>query len=77
MFLEITPEDYVEGPVMFIRDGKYYFMWPEGGQCLKRIKYDYKMDRIVSRSQCGNQSIANAYNIANAHAANLRLYLYF
>jgi len=30
-FKEITPEGYVEGPVMFIRDGKYYFMWSEGG----------------------------------------------
>lgn len=30
-FKEITPKDYVEGPFMFIRDGKYYFMWSEGG----------------------------------------------
>jgi beta-xylosidase len=30
-FKEITPEKYVEGPFMFIRDGKYYFMWSEGG----------------------------------------------
>ncbi len=30
-FKEITPESYVEGPFMFIRDGKYYFMWSEGG----------------------------------------------
>ncbi|WP_170164429.1 glycoside hydrolase family 43 protein [Sinomicrobium pectinilyticum] len=31
IFREITPENYVEGPFMFIRDGKYYFMWSEGG----------------------------------------------
>jgi beta-xylosidase len=31
IFREITPEGYVEGPFMFIRDGKYYFMWSEGG----------------------------------------------
>jgi len=31
MFKEITPEGYVEGPFMFIRNGKYYFMWSEGG----------------------------------------------
>ncbi len=31
MFREITPKDYVEGPFMFIRNGKYYFMWSEGG----------------------------------------------
>jgi beta-xylosidase len=30
-FKEITPKGYVEGPIMFIRDGKYYFMWSEGG----------------------------------------------
>ena len=31
MFREITPKGYVEGPLMFIREGKYYFMWSEGG----------------------------------------------
>jgi len=31
LFHEITPEGYVEGPFMFIRNGKYYFMWSEGG----------------------------------------------
>lgn len=31
MFREVTPENYVEGPFMFCRDGKYYFMWSEGG----------------------------------------------
>lgn len=30
-FKEITPDQYVEGPMMFMRDGKYYFMWSEGG----------------------------------------------
>jgi beta-xylosidase len=30
-FRSITPQDYVEGPVMFKRKGKYYFMWSEGG----------------------------------------------
>lgn len=31
IFKEITPEKYVEGPFMFKRNGKYYFMWSEGG----------------------------------------------
>ncbi|MGE9314692.1 glycoside hydrolase family 43 protein [Niabella sp. CJ426] len=31
IFKEVTPEKYVEGPFMFIRNGKYYFMWSEGG----------------------------------------------
>jgi beta-xylosidase len=30
-FKEITPDNYVEGPCMYIRNGKYYFMWSEGG----------------------------------------------
>ena len=29
-FKEITPKGYVEGPVMFVRNGRYYFMWSEG-----------------------------------------------
>ena len=31
LFKEITPKGYVEGAFMFIRNGKYYFMWSEGG----------------------------------------------
>ncbi len=31
IYKEVTPEGYVEGPFMFIRNGKYYFMWSEGG----------------------------------------------
>jgi len=30
-FKEITPEGYVEGSFMFMKDGQYYFMWSEGG----------------------------------------------
>lgn len=29
-FKEITPENYVEGPFVFKRKGKYYMMWSEG-----------------------------------------------
>jgi beta-xylosidase len=31
LFKEVTPQGFVEGPFMFMRDGKYYFMWSEGG----------------------------------------------
>jgi hypothetical protein len=31
VFKEITPAGYVEGPFMFRKDSKYYFMWSEGG----------------------------------------------
>ena len=30
-FKEITPQGYVEGSWMLKKDGKYYFMWSEGG----------------------------------------------
>lgn len=30
-FREITPQGYVEGPFLFVRGGRYYFMWSEGG----------------------------------------------
>ncbi|WP_118193770.1 glycoside hydrolase family 43 protein [Albibacterium indicum] len=31
LFKSITPENYVEGPFMFVKKGKYYLMWSEGG----------------------------------------------
>jgi len=31
VYKEITPQGYVEGPFMFKKNGKYYFMWSEGG----------------------------------------------
>ncbi len=30
-FKEVTPKGYVEGAFMLLKDGKYYFMWSEGG----------------------------------------------
>ncbi len=30
-YREITPKGYVEGPFVLKKDGKYYFMWSEGG----------------------------------------------
>ncbi|RPA69244.1 arabinan endo-1,5-alpha-L-arabinosidase [Cyclobacteriaceae bacterium YHN15] len=40
-YREVTPESYVEGPFMFIRDGKYYFMWSEGGWTGPNYKVAY------------------------------------
>ncbi len=31
VYKEITPDNYVEGPFVFKRNNKYYFMWSEGG----------------------------------------------
>jgi predicted alpha-1,6-mannanase (GH76 family) len=41
MFKEVTPKGYVEGPLMFIRKGKYYFMWSEGGWTGPNYKVAY------------------------------------
>lgn len=30
-FRDVTPEGYVEGPLVLLRDGTYYFLWSEGG----------------------------------------------
>jgi beta-xylosidase len=41
MVKEITPEGYVEGPLMFIRNNKYYLMWSEGGWTNDTYKVAY------------------------------------
>ncbi|MGE5428303.1 MAG: glycoside hydrolase family 43 protein [Methylococcaceae bacterium] len=38
---EITPEGYVEGPIMFIRNNKYYLIWSEGGWTNDTYKVEY------------------------------------
>ena len=49
VFKEITPEKYVEGPFMFIKDGKYYFMWSEGGW----TGPDYSVSYAIADSPLG------------------------
>lgn len=49
IFREITPENYVEGPFMFLRKGLYYFMWSEGGWGGP----DYRVAYAVSNSPVG------------------------
>jgi beta-xylosidase len=44
---EITPKGYVEGPTMFIRNGKYYFMWSEGGWTNSTYKVAYAVSDNV------------------------------
>jgi beta-xylosidase len=48
-FREITPEGYVEGPFMFKKDNKYYFMWSEGGW----TGPDYSVAYAISDSPFG------------------------
>ena len=48
-FKSITPEHYVEGPVMFLRKSKYYLMWSEGDWGGP----DYRVAYAVSDSPTG------------------------
>jgi beta-xylosidase len=48
-YREVTPENYVEGPFMFVRNGKYYFMWSEGGW----TGPDYKVAYAISDNPFG------------------------
>lgn len=48
IFKEITPEGYVEGPFMFLRNGIYYFMWSEGNWTDGSYKVAYAMaDKVI------------------------------
>lgn len=49
LFKEITPDKYVEGPFMFKKDGKYYFMWSEGGWTVS----DYSVAYAIADSPLG------------------------
>ena len=49
MVKEVTPENYVEGPFMLKRNGKYYFMWSEG----KWTKDNYKVAYAIADSPFG------------------------
>ena len=44
---EITPRGYVEGPTMFVRNGKYYLMWSEGGWTNGTYKVAYAISDNV------------------------------
>ena len=49
IYKEVTPENYVEGPFMLKRNGKYYFMWSEGGW----TGPDYAVAYAISDSPMG------------------------
>ncbi|MBB3126391.1 beta-xylosidase [Paenibacillus rhizosphaerae] len=49
VYKEITPDNFVEGPCMIKREGKYYFMWAEGGWGGP----DYSVGYAVSDSPLG------------------------
>jgi len=49
VYKEVTPEHYVEGPFMLKRNGRYYFMWSEGGWG----QPDYCVSYAISDSPLG------------------------
>ena len=49
VFKEVTPAGYVEGPFMFRRNGRYYFMWSEGSW----TGPDYSVAYAISDSPFG------------------------
>ncbi len=49
LYKEVTPQDYVEGPFMFKKNGKYYFMWSEGGW----TGPDYKVAYAIADNPLG------------------------
>jgi beta-xylosidase len=52
---EITPEKYVEGPVLFVRNGKQYFMWSEGnwGDSTYKVAYSIANSPLGSFKRTG------------------------
>lgn len=46
---EVTPQNYVEGPFMLYKDGKYYFMWSEGSW----TKDDYRVAYAIADNPLG------------------------
>jgi beta-xylosidase len=48
-YKEITPQGYVEGPLLFVRNKKYYLMWSEGGW----TGPDYRVAYAISDSLTG------------------------
>lgn len=48
-FREITPSGYVEGALMFKRNGIYYLMWSEGGWTGPDYRVSYAMASSPAR----------------------------
>ena len=74
--MEITPEDYVEGPCMIKRDDRYFFLWSSG----KWNKGDYHVNYGVADTPLGpfekEKVILNTDNvIANSPGHNSYFYL--
>ena len=64
---EITPPDYVEGPCMFKKDDKYYFMWSAGDWG----KGDYRVNAAFADTPFGPfEDYAEVLSTGNGKVAN-------
>ncbi len=71
IYKDITPENYVEGPVLFQRKGKYYFMWSEGGWTNGTYKVAYAMaDKITGPFQRIGTILESEENVATGAGHN-------
>jgi len=71
VFRDVTPENYVEGPVLFQRNGKYYFMWSEGGWTNGTYKVAYGIaDKITGPFQRIGTILESDENVATGAGHN-------
>jgi len=71
LFKEITPEGYVEGPFVFRRKNKYYFMWSEGSWGNDTYKVAYAMaDKVTGPYKRIGTILESDKNIATGAGHN-------
>ena len=71
LFKEITPEGYVEGPFVFRRKNKYYFMWSEGSWGNDTYKVAYAMaDKVTGPYKRIGTVLESDKNIATGAGHN-------
>lgn len=76
IFKEITPEGYTEGPCMFKRNGKYYFMWSSGNWTNGTYCVNYGIaDKPYSEFDIKGLVLASEYPIAKGPGHNGFLHL--
>lgn len=71
IYKDITPEDYVEGPTLFKRNNKYYFMWSEGGWGNSSYRVAYAMaDKITDSFERIGTILQSDENVATGAGHN-------
>ncbi len=65
VFVEITPNDYVEGPCMFKKNGQYYFMWSSGGWTDGTYRVVYSRSKDIMGPYTNEKVVLKAQEIAD------------